>query len=333
MLRSNATVFLYLCVLSAVSATVFPLTDRFIELLNSKTTTWKAGRNFPPQTTLFNVTRLMGVLPDEHYHKLSVKSYSPDVTASLPENFDPRDKWPYCSTLEEIRDQGSCGSCWAVSAAEAITDRICIHSRGKMHAHISAEDLLSCCRLCGFGCNGGYPTLAWTYWKLVGLVTGGNYNTTDGCKPYSIPNCSHHKSKEDRMACAGEVSTPRCEKHCRSGYEVMYRQDKHFGKRVYAVKSEYAIMAELYKYGPLQAAFTVYGDFLDYKSGVYQHVAGKALGGHAVKMMGWGVENGTKYWLLANSWGDWGDKGYFKFLRGENHCGIEGLVIGGVPRL
>jgi len=44
--------------------------------------------------------------------------------------------------------------------------------------------------------------------------------------------------------------------------------------------------------------------------GVYQHVAGSELGGHAVKMLGWGVENGTPYWLVVNSWNtDWGDNG------------------------
>jgi cathepsin B len=48
---------------------------------------------------------------------------------------------------------------------------------------------------------------------------------------------------------------------------------------------------------------------LSYKSGVYQHVSGEELGGHAIKVLGWGVENGTPYWLVANSWNeDWGDK-------------------------
>lgn len=45
--------------------------------------------------------------------------------------------------------------------------------------------------------------------------------------------------------------------------------------------------------------------------GVYQHVTGEVLGGHAIKILGWGEENGTPYWLAANSWnGDWGDKGW-----------------------
>ena len=42
----------------------------------------------------------------------------------------------------------------------------------------------------------------------------------------------------------------------------------------------------------------------------YQHLTGKYLGGHAVKVIGWGEENGTPYWLVANSWNeDWGEKG------------------------
>jgi len=48
---------------------------------------------------------------------------------------------------------------------------------------------------------------------------------------------------------------------------------------------------------------------------VYHHVTGALLGGHAIKIMGWGVENGTDYWLVANSWnGDWGDKGVCHFI-------------------
>jgi cathepsin B len=93
------------------------------------------------------------------------------------------------------------------------------------------------------------------------------------------------------------------------------------------------IMVELMTNGPAEGAFTVYSDFPNYKTGVYQHVTGSALGGHAIRILGWGEEAGTPYWLVANSWNaDWGDKGTFKILRGQDHCGIESGVVAGLPR-
>ena len=66
---------------------------------------------------------------------------------------------------------------------------------------------------------------------------------------------------------------------------------------------------------------------------MYQHVSGKALGGHAIKILGWGVEDETPYWLIANSWNtDWGFNGYIKILRGKNHCGIESQITAGLPK-
>jgi len=61
-------------------------------------------------------------------------------------------------------------------------------------------------------------------------------------------------------------------------------------------------MNEIMTHGPVEASFLVYEDFLNYKSGVYQHVTGAAHGGHAIKVIGWGEENGTPYWLIVNSW-------------------------------
>lgn len=84
-------------------------------------------------------------------------------------------------------------------------------------------------------------------------------------------------------------------------------------------------------YGPVEAAFTVYSDFPTYKSGVYKHGSGtSALGGHAIKILGWGVEDGEAYWLVANSWNEtWGDNGYFKIARGSNESGIEDNIVAG----
>ena len=92
------------------------------------------------------------------------------------------------------------------------------------------------------------------------------------------------------------------------------------------------IKEDIYLHGPIESGFYVYSDFKDYKSGVYQR--GKhtqLLGGHAVKIIGWGKENDTEYWIVANSWGEtWGENGYFRIAFGE--CGIEN-VISGTPKL
>lgn len=86
-------------------------------------------------------------------------------------------------------------------------------------------------------------------------------------------------------------------------------------------------MEQISTHGPISVAFEVYADFMNYKSGVYQHHSGAKEGGHAVTMIGYGTEGGVHYWLCQNSWGhSWGEQGYFKILRGHNECGIEGAA-------
>ena len=81
--------------------------------------------------------------------------------------------------------------------------------------------------------------------------------------------------------------------------------------------------------GPVETAFTVYSDFENYAGGVYKHTTGQMMGGHAVKFVGWGVDAGTKYWKVANSWNPyWGEKGYFRIVRGNSEGGIEDGVTG-----
>merc|ERR1712079_451330 len=176
---------------------------------------------------------------------------------------------------------------------------------GKSQVNVSSENLLSCCYSCGFGCNGGFPGAAWAYWTRKGLVSGGQYGSAQGCQPYVIQPCEHHVNGT-RGPCEEGGSTPKCHRTCDNPeYTVSYDKDKSFGQKSYSIRS-----------------------------GVYQHTSGKPLGGHAIRLLGWGVEEDTPYWLVANSWNyDWGDKGTFKILRGSDHCGIESGVVAALPKL
>lgn len=210
------------------------------------------------------VRGLLGALHDEGKYQLPLLVH--DEAEPVPESFDPREKWPQCTTIGQVRDQGACGSCWAFGAVEAISDRICIHSGGKVNVEISAEDMLTCCGSCGMGCNGGYPSSAWRYWVNTGLVTGGLWDSKKGCQPYSIEACEHHMTG-DRKPCGRTVSTPRCKRSCQTNYKKTYSDDKFYGSRSYRVSGQKQIQLELMKNGPVEVDFSVYSDFMNYKSG------------------------------------------------------------------
>ncbi|GMT10913.1 hypothetical protein PFISCL1PPCAC_2210, partial [Pristionchus fissidentatus] len=257
---------------------------------------------------------------------------------TLPDFFDARDAWSGCSAIGTIRDQSSCGSCWAMATGEIISDRICIASGGSQQFMISSDDIMSCCGFtCGSGCGGGNPLAAMKFYVSHGVVTGSNYEQHAGCMPYPFEPCEHHNNNTRFTPCDNEpdFKTPTCTKTCQAGYPLTYTQDKHFGKSAYGVARKVAdIQKEIFTNGPVVAAFNVYEDFEQYSSGIYVHTAGKYLGGHAVKVIGWGEENGTPYWLAVNSWNtDWGENGLFRIIRGVNEVGFEAQMVGGLPKL
>lgn len=104
----------FLGIICAVVCSSFaenPLSKEFIEAINQQQSTWKAGKNFDENIPVSYFRRLMGVHPHSKYHMPSIKIHELGDSA-LPTNFDARQQWPNCPTIREIRDQGSCGSCW-----------------------------------------------------------------------------------------------------------------------------------------------------------------------------------------------------------------------------
>ncbi|GAV00646.1 hypothetical protein RvY_11467 [Ramazzottius varieornatus] len=310
----------------------WPAPGDMIKFINQLNTTWKAGRNYLDRLPVSTVDRMFGVIPPHYGYKSPLSTVKTVKIDGLPEQFDARKHWSNCVTIREIRNQGWCGACWAFGAVEAMSDRICISSGGTTQVRLSALDLLSCCTYCGYGCGGGIPDYAWAYWVKSGIVTGGEYHSQYGCRPYFIP--SLNGSRSSRFLSSVDF-TPQCVQQCDQQYSGTYEQDKHHGSNAYRISSDIDdIQSEIYRNWPVQVSFGIYEDFRKYESGVYQHVTGRYLSGHSIKLIGWGKENGVPYWLAANSWGTgWGEGGFVKFLRGTNECGIEEHVLAGTPDL
>jgi len=287
-----------------------------IDLINAANSSWTAGENkFMRNKTVDDIQKLCGTMLDD-YEKEETFEYVNDLDFDLdiPVHFDARDKWD--TKIHSIRNQGKCGSCWAFSAAEVLSDRFAIASDGKFQTILSPEDLVSC-DASNMGCQGGQLSTAWKYMKDTGIVS-------DACFPYTAGNgtasqCSH--------SCADSES---------------FSASKHKAKSYYRLKSIEDIQRDILLHGPVQTGFRVYKSFMSYTSGVYQrnwwNFWDSILGGHAVKIIGWGKENkGYKvidYWIVANSWDTtWGEDGYFRIKKGVNMCGIEGDVYAGLPDL
>jgi cathepsin B len=281
--------------------------SEMVDFVNKANKNWVAGENKYSSWTHEQLKCLMGadltgrggVVPPSSSHM--VESAQND----LPASFDARQKWGSC--IHPIRNQEQCGSCWAFSATEVLSDRFCLQSSSKEDVILSPQDLVSC-DSSDMGCNGGQLDTAWTFMENNGVHT-------DSCIPYV----------------SGNGTTTACPASCQDGSSF---STKYHAASYQQVSSVNSIMQEIYTNGPVQAAFMVYQDFMSYTSGVYKHTTGSYLGGHAIKVIGWGNENGEDYWLVANSWGtDWGLSGLFKILKGTDECSIEDYVYAGPAKI
>jgi len=265
---------------------------------------------------------------------------APQGGAAIPDSFDSETNWPACAkVIADIRDQSNCGCCWAFAAAEAASDRLCIATNGSMALPISANDVCFCAS--ENGCGGGDIQSPWEFIQK-GAVTGGQYKGTGPfgagfCSDWPFAHCHHHGPQgsdpypaEGQPGCPSD-SSPQCPTKCDASSadaHTDFESDKiGFQGEVIQVSGADNIARAIMEGGPVETAFTVYDDFANYTSGIYTHVSGSVLGGHAVRIVGFGVENGQQYWKIANSWNPyWGEKGYFRIRRGNNECGIEDMV-------
>lgn len=216
--------------------------------------TWTAGENaIFKGKTMSQIRNMFGAFLLDKENTLEKFSYD---NATAPAAFDSRTQWPQCNTIRNIRNQGQCGSCWAFSATEVMSDRFCIASQATINKLMSPQDMVSC-DSGDYGCQGGYLNKLWEYYANTGTVT-------DSCFPYA--------------SFGGQV--PACPTACAPGSADpwhKYKTQPNSAKNFADINSA---MADIAAKGPIQTGFKVYRDFFSYKSGVYRHVSGGFAGGH-----------------------------------------------------
>lgn len=260
--------------------------------------------------SLSEVQKRLGVL-DELRSNDAVTYGDLQINAELPEIFDAREQWPDC--VGPIRDQGSCGSCWAVAVASTYSDRACIAKQTDGYVYLSPQELVSCDDVSS-GCNGGYSRKAWDYIMNHGLVT-------ETCFPYTSG-----KTQSSGKCLTKDNECVKAPGKDREDFELFTAQDTR------SVPSVVAAKEAIIKNGPIVASFQVYEDLMNYRGGIYVHKTGGLLGAHAVRVIGWGAENGVEFWIVANSWAErWGEKGFFRVAIGQSKLSFEGNLSSGLP--
>ena len=226
------------------------------------------------------------------------------INDELPTDFDWRQKNAKC--VHPVRDQGHCGSCWAHAASEVMSDRFCIASNGQIDVTFSPQQLVDCDPV-DHGCMGGFLTTPFIYYAAVGA-------TTDECYGDYVSG----KTGKASQSCF--LTKWACKSYKASLFSIKWLMNPE------------AIKKDLYENGPVNTGFKVYEDFRNYKSGIYKHTTGEMLGGHAVKIVGWGKEGDQEYWIVQNSWSpSWGEDGFFKIAFGD--CGIDSGATSAKPSL
>lgn len=148
-----------------------------IKRIQASAKTWKAGysKAFSGMTRSEMKSKLFPMTNDRNRQKVSRVpgftrgSFVGNNAIPLPDEYDARKQYASCN-IEAIRDQGSCGSCWAFGAVEALEDRICIHSGANASIVLSPQYLVNCDKN-NAGCSGGYLDQVWYGLRDVGTCT------------------------------------------------------------------------------------------------------------------------------------------------------------------
>jgi len=305
----------------------------FLEAHNRDTSsTWRAGMH--EQFLGKRMSEMMRMLGRRNFSKVQRKasgagSDSGDIGPNTPRGPLDKRSAKYVAALAKlpkefswikydspVRNQGECGSCYSLAAMTVYEVRLRIKTRMQDKTIMSGQDVLSCSRT-NQGCSGGYPFLVGKHAAEYGLVP-------ESCVPYKASDIDCDSVRFTSASCANRRYFARNYRYV-GGY--------------YGSCNELLMMKEIMRNGPVIVAFQAPSSLFYYTGGIFTGPPPKHEGvtehgvryweqtNHAVVAMGWGEENGQKYWIIKNTWGPkWGEKGYFRIQRGTDECGIESMA-------
>lgn len=214
-----------------------------------------------------------------------------DFTEPIPDSID----WRTYGVVTSVKNQGSCGSCWAFSSTGAMESVYAIKT-GKLY-NLSEQELIDCIRF--EGCNGGEMEDAFLYVES-------NMLCTDVEIPYEAVDDSCKQCK-DGIKIDDCIEVP-------SGNETALKMAVSRGPVSVAIEAD-KMAFQLYNGGILDS--TKCGTDLD----------------HGVLIVGYGEEDTIPYWIVKNSWGgDWGENGYVRIKRSIHNSltdGVCGIALQG----
>ena len=260
--------------------------------------TYTVGEN---PATKYSIDELCGLVePDDWWVNAN---FDPCTTrGDLPDTFDWRDIDGEDLTTS-IKNQGSCGSCWAFGTIAPLECNIKI--KEGVEEDLSEQWLVSC-NQDGYGCGGGW-------WCHDYFMENGK---TDPCGD------SGAVLEEDFPYVAYNAPC-----NCPYSHDYFIGDWAYVGDP-YSVPPVDSIKQAIYDYGPVSVAVCVNTAFSAYTGGIFNGPTCHNIN-HAVALVGWDDNQGTEgVWFLRNSWGpEWGEDGYMRIEYGVCDVGYRTVYI------
>lgn len=218
----------------------------------------------------------------------------------VPKQFDWRDHIKMAS----VKNQKSCGSCYAFAVVGAIESFISMET-GYL-VELSVQEIIDCAKLySGYikGCKGGSELAVLRYIMDHGLSYEKDYPFTE-----KEGLCRKNETHERYQANFTNLITVRG-------------------------NDEESLVKQLLLYGPTLISIDhLHESFMRYSKGIYYEPdcsSDYEETSHTALLVGYGSENGKDYWIVRNSFGkSWGEEGYFRIARNKNnHCLIASFAF------